>query len=86
MYTRFINNTERFPIMTFVIYNKQTTKLAYRAGRGISKKTWNTESSAKSFLTRCEKGLSRIPIVLPRDLLILWIPQVPVIRGSRRAV
>ena len=49
--------------MTFVIYNKQTTKLAYRAGRGISRKTWNTESSAKSFLTRCDKGLSRIPYV-----------------------
>ena len=49
--------------MTFVIYNKETTKLAYRANRGISKQTWNTESSAKSFLTRCEKGLSKIPYV-----------------------
>ena len=46
--------------MTFVIYNKETTKLAYRAGRGISKETWNTESSAKCFLTRCEKGISKI--------------------------
>ena len=49
--------------MTFVIYNKETTKLAYRASRGISRKTWNTEKSAKSFLTRCEKGSSRIPYV-----------------------
>ena len=49
--------------MTFVIYNKQTTKLAYRANRGVCKKTWNTESSAKSFLTRCEKGISKIPYV-----------------------
>ena len=49
--------------MTFVIYNKETTKLAYRAAKGISKNTWNTKSSAKSFLTRCEKGLSKIPYV-----------------------
>ena len=49
--------------MTFVIYNKETTKLAYRAGRGISKETWNTESFAKCFLTRCEKGISKIPYV-----------------------
>ena len=49
--------------MTFVIYNKETTKLAYRANRGISKQTWNTESSEKSFLTRCEKGLSKIPYI-----------------------
>ena len=34
--------------MTFVIYNKETTKLAYKASRGISRKTWNTEKSAKS--------------------------------------
>ena len=49
--------------MSFVIYHKETTKLAYTAKRGIVKKSWKTESAAKTFITRCEKGLSKIPYV-----------------------